>query len=161
KEIEHTFRNDRPDFGDNTALFVDFAFRGLGETGFDQSFGDFLSRLLVAFGFVISEDVAEKFRTRYVLDRLMETRKVRCRRLADVWNRERIKPAREREGPRAFNRLDRFGCVLLAEDAGIFLSAEVQLRKLLDLQLEQVERLTHQAPLHHFIGNESADAFNI
>ena len=38
KEIEHAFCDDRPDFGDDTALFVRFAFGRFGETRFGEPF---------------------------------------------------------------------------------------------------------------------------
>ena len=82
---------------------------------------------------MIVHDVAEQLRIRNVLDRVVEAGELGCCRLSDVRNRQRKKPARERQGSRALDRVDRLGRVFLAENARRFLCAEIQFRELLDL----------------------------
>ena len=110
---------------------------------------------------MVSEHVAEKLRVRHVFDCFVKTRQVGCGCFAHVGNRQRKKPARKRESSRAFDRLDRFGGIFLPEDARIFFSAEIQLGKLRCFQFEQIERLAHEAALNQFVGDDSADTFNI
>ena len=85
---------------------------------------------------MVSDHVAEKFGIRHVLDGFMETRKVRRSSFADVGNGERVKPPRKRESFCPLDRLNGFGCVLLAENARGFIGPEVQFGQLLNLQFE-------------------------
>ena len=74
---------------------------------------------------MISEHVAKKLGIRNLVDRLVKTSEICRGRLADVRDREGVKPARKRESPRAFGRLDRFRGIFLAKDARRFFGAEI------------------------------------
>src|SRR2546430_5261222 len=110
---------------------------------------------------MVSEDVAEKFGIRHVVDRVMETREVCRRRFADVGNGERVKPARKRESFCALDRLDGFGGVLLTKNARSFIGPKIQFGELLYFQLEQIERLAHQSALNQFVRDNASNTFDI
>ena len=65
------------------------------------------------------------------------------------------------ERARAFQRLDNFGGVLVAENARLVVGAEIQVAELVLAQIEQVERFADQAAFDEFLRDDSAERFDV
>ena len=92
---------------------------------------------------MIFENVTEQLRGSDIFDRFVKAGELCCGRLADVRNGESEKPARQRQRSRAFDCINCFGRVFLAENARRFIRTEIEFRELLSFQLKQIERVAN------------------